>query len=263
MKQQHCYLETFQSPVWSQLGSGSIISDSQNWITHVTGNKRKRRAVFMTFNHVCSQNFINACVAECVSLLQRRHVCWRSARGTCVIQMTLMPVWVCPRCGWCMDHVVRSAQGHVGSIVLGSSLNVALDLHWVKERLRLLAAEGRRIRGAGGGVRKTHPPAGGIRCYLSDWEQHHPSPLSASLCPESNQSRVIHLRRWRADKISNRACQNFATLACCVKEIVMMYLSPPATGSARLAIKGDTAVLSLHSSSPVRPPLGFTSEPDR
>lgn len=46
-----------------------------------------------------------------------------------------------------MDHVGRSAQGHVGSIVLGSSLNVALNLHRVKERLGLLAAEGRRIRG--------------------------------------------------------------------------------------------------------------------
>lgn len=103
--------------------------------------------------------------------------------------------------------------------------------------------------GCGEGMQETNPPAGGIRCYLSAWEQHHQSLLPASLCPESNQRRVIHLRRWRADKISNRACQNFATLACCVKEIVMMYLSLQATGSAQPAIKRDAAVLSLHSSS--------------
>lgn len=108
----------------------------------------------------------------------------------------------------------------------------------------------------GGGVRETNPPAGGIRCYLSDWEQHHQSLLSASLCPESDQCWVIHLRQWRADKISYRACQNFATLACCVKEIVMMYLSPRATGSAHLVIKGDTAVPSVHSSS-CPPGFGF------
>lgn len=93
MKQQHCYLETFQSSVWSQLGSGGIISDSQNWITDITGNKRKRRDVFMTFNHVCSQNFISTCVAECVSLLERqarvlekraRHLCYPNDPHACV-----------------------------------------------------------------------------------------------------------------------------------------------------------------------------------
>lgn len=94
-----------------------------------------------------------------------------------------------------MAHVVRSAQGHAGSAVLGSSLNVALDLHEVKERLRLLAAEGRHVCGAEEACRETNPPAGGIRCYLSDWEQHHQSLLSDSLCPESNQRGVIHLRR--------------------------------------------------------------------
>lgn len=33
-----------------------------------------------------------------------------------------------------MDHVVPSTRGHIGSIVLGSSPNVALNLHRVKER---------------------------------------------------------------------------------------------------------------------------------
>lgn len=53
---------------------------------------------------------------------------------TCAKQMTPMPVWVFPRWGWCMDHVLPSALGHVGSVFLGSSLNVALNLHWARKR---------------------------------------------------------------------------------------------------------------------------------
>lgn len=69
---------------------------------------------------------------------------------TCVKQMTPMPVWVSPRCGWCMDHVVQSARGHIGSIVLGSSLNVALNLHWVKERFTSSAQPSTHLRCRGG-----------------------------------------------------------------------------------------------------------------
>lgn len=97
------------------------------------------------------------------------------------------------------------------------------------------------------------PPAGRIRCYLSDWGHHHQSLLSTFLCPESNQHRVIHLRWRRADKISNRVCQNFATFAWCVKGGAIVYLSLYATGlafplSRDAVITRDTAVLPLNSS---------------
>lgn len=38
------------------------------------------------------------------------------------------------------------------------------------------------------------PPAGRIRCYLSDWGHHHQSLLSTFLCAESSQHSVVHLR---------------------------------------------------------------------
>lgn len=96
------------------------------------------------------------------------------------------------------------------------------------------------------------PPAGRIRCYLSDWGHHHQSLLSTFLCPESNQRRVIHLRWRRVDKISNRVCQNFAMFARCVKGVVIMYLSLYATGLA-FPLQGYCdrmrfCFLSLHSS---------------
>lgn len=190
------------------------------------------------------QHFINTCVSVCICAF--RHVCvsvqacgcahvcvWVSwdTWGTCVIQTTPMSVLVSPRCARCMDHVMQSTRGHIGSIVLGSSLNVALNLHWVKEWLTSSA----RPPDTSEVHRRSvldQPPAGRIRCYLSDWEHYHQSLLSTSLCPDSNQHRVVHLRWWRADKISNRVCQNFATFARCVKEVVIMYLSLHATGSA-------------------------------
>ena len=167
--------------------------------------------------------YVCVCVCACV--------CW-DTWCTCVKQMTPMPVWVSPRCGWCMDHVAPSARGHIGSIVLGSSLNVAPNLHWVKERFTSSAqpfdaSEGRRGRSV-----LDQPPAGRIRCYLSDWGHHHQSLLSTFLCPESNQHRVIHLRWRRADKISNRVCQNFAMFGWCVKGAAIIYLSLCATGLA-------------------------------
>lgn len=191
------------------------------------------------------QHFINTCVSVCICAFGHvcvsvqacgcAHVCVFECaeihEASCVIQMTPMSVWVSPRCGRCMDHVVRSTRGHIGSIVLGSSLNVALNLHRVKEWLTSSA----RPPDASEVHRRSvldQPPAGRIRCYLSDWEHYHQSLLSTSLCPDSNRHRVIHLRWWRADKISNRVCQNFAMFAWCVKEVVIMYLSLHATGSA-------------------------------
>lgn len=68
------------------------------------------------------------CVCVCVLILSAlkcmRHLCYTNAPPS---------VWVFPRCGWCVDHVVQSARSHTGSIILGSSLDVALNLHWVKE----------------------------------------------------------------------------------------------------------------------------------
>lgn len=85
-------------------------------------------------------------------------------------------------------------------------------------------------------------PAGRIRCYLSDGGHHHQSLLSTLLCPESNQHRVIHLCRRRADKISNRVCQNVATFAWCVNERVIQYLSLSATRMNVPLTKGTVQV---------------------
>jgi len=163
-------------------------------------------------------------LALCLSLSMRSSVCAcvHATWCTCAKQMTPMPVWVFPRCGWCMDHVVWSARGHIGSIVLGSSLNVALNLHWVKERFTSSAQPSTHLRHRGRSV-LDQPPAGRIRCYLSDWGHHHQSFLSSLLSPESNHHSDVHLRWQHADKISNSVCKNVAMLFECVEGEVRMY----------------------------------------
>lgn len=97
------------------------------------------------------------------------------------------------------------------------------------------ASEASEVQGRSG---LDQPPAGRIRCYLSDWGHRHQSLLSTFLCPESNQHRVIHLCWRRAGMISNQVCQNFAMFAWCVKGEVIMYLSLHATGVAFFTIRG-------------------------
>lgn len=122
-------------------------------------------------------------------------VCGRNTRGTCVIQMTPCLCGFVPGAAdawimWCGALGAMSALGRPG-IISQCGPQFALS-----EGTESPPRGGRPpcLR-CGGGVRETNPPAGGIRCYLSEREQHHQSLLSASLCPESNQRGVIHLRR--------------------------------------------------------------------
>lgn len=116
----------------------------------------------------------------------------QDTRGTCVPQITPASGWVSPRCGWCMDHAVQSTRGHIGSIVLGSPLNAAPNLHWVREWSTSSARPPDASEVHGRSVLH-QPPAGRIRCYLSDWEHYHQSLPSTSLRPDSNRHRAIHL----------------------------------------------------------------------
>lgn len=160
------------------------------------------------------------CIRACLSLwtcfqASVRRVCW-DTWCTCVKQMTPMPVWVSPRCAWCMDHVVQSARGphwlNRPGIVSECGPEFALSegtVHLLSTAFNASELQGRSVL--------DQPPAGRIRCYLSDWGHRHQSLLSTFLCPESNQQRVIHLRWRHVDKISNRVCQNIAMFAWCVE----------------------------------------------
>lgn len=152
MKQQHCCLETFQSSVWSQSGSGGIISDSQNWITDITGNKRKRQDVFMTFNRVCSQNFINTCVAECASLPERQRVCVGEAHVAPVLYK-----WPSCLCGfvpgaadawimWCGALRATSAQSSWDHLSMWPSICIEWRNGFASSRRKAAEYEVRRRR---------------------------------------------------------------------------------------------------------------------
>lgn len=217
MKQQQCHIELFQS-------------------THSTMCADRISLTLVCLCFVCLCSSANVCVGE----THAAPVLYKWPPCLCGFVPGAADAWIM----WCGALGATSAQPSWDHLSMWPSICIKWRNGFASSRRKAAASAVRRRR-----VRETNPPAGGIRCYLSDWEQHHQSLLSASLCLESNQRRVIHLRWWRADKISNRACQNFATLACCVKEIVMMYLSLQATGSAQPVIKPDAAVPSLHSSS--------------
>lgn len=83
--------------------------------------------ISLTLVHLCLSVFsavhLSLCAAVQPLVLWAHWDTW----CTCVKQMTPMPVWISPRCRWCMDHVVQSARGHITTTVLGSPLNVALS----------------------------------------------------------------------------------------------------------------------------------------
>lgn len=121
-----------------------------------------------------------------------------------------MPVWIPPRWGWCMDHVVQSAPGHIGSVVLGSPLHVALSL-WRSGSPPQCA-----VWGAGEGVCRTKAlqAESGVICLTGDTTINLSCPLSYArnqigtgwyICADKTGSRVCHVRPVRG-KRSDNAC---------------------------------------------------------
>lgn len=173
---------------------------------------------------VCSSMWIRVCVCVCVWV---RRDTW----CTCVKQMTPHACvgfsQVCLMHGSCGAE--RSGPHWLNRPGIISECGPEFALSEGTVHLLSTAFDASEVQGRSA---LDQPPAGRIRCYLSDWGHRHQSLLSTFLCPESNQHRVIHLRWRRADKISNQVCQNFAMFAWCVKGKVIMYLSLQATGVA-------------------------------
>lgn len=146
--------------------------DSHHWST-------------ILYIHVLGQHFINTSVSKCVF----GHV-WVSGRAfnrVCVDihDAPVLNKWPPCLCGflpgvpdawimWC-----RVLGGHIGSIVLGSSLNVALNLHWVKERFTSSAQPSMHF-GCKGGVCWTNPlqAESGVICLTGDTAINLSCPLS-------------------------------------------------------------------------------------
>lgn len=150
----------------------------------------------MTIHHVCRQNFINNCVTVCV--------CVSAPALTCVLEKCMQHLCYTNDPHACVGlSQVRLMHGSCGAERSGPRrLNRPGIISQCGPRFALSEGTASPPRGGlpprlrrGGSACETNPPAGGIRCYLSDWEQHHQSLLSAFLCPESNQRRVIHLRQ--------------------------------------------------------------------
>ena len=76
-----------------------------------------------------------------------------------------------------MDQEALSAGGSAALIVQGSSPNVAPNLHSAEEWFSSSTQAVYR-GGAPGRWTLRSPPAGEIRCYLSDWGHRHQSLMS-------------------------------------------------------------------------------------
>lgn len=188
-------------------------------------------SISLTLLCLCAPGHVCVSVRACGHAYARVGVC-RDTRGTCVPQIT---PHVCV--GFPPPPQVWLMHGSCGAEHSGP--------RWL-DRPGIMSERGPQFALSEGMVHllnttsptQVHgrsvldqPPAGRIRCYLSDWAHYHQSLPSTSLRPGSNRRAAIHLRRWRADKISNRARWDFATFAWCVKEVELMGLSPRATGS--------------------------------
>lgn len=139
----------------------NLSRQSNNETIETKNNRIKSWCAADIDNHVCTEHFINTCVS--MRMCAFGHVCLRACIQACGLfdcigirdapvlnKWPPVPVWVSPRCGWCMDHVLQNALGHIGSIVMGSSLNVAMNLHWAKERFTSSAQPSMHLRRRGG-----------------------------------------------------------------------------------------------------------------
>lgn len=206
MKQQQCHIELFRSEVWFQLG----ISELNKW----HNRSRKRDEIFVTFNHVCRQNFMVCLCFVCLCL----------SANVCVGETHAAPVlykWPPCLCGfvpgatdawimWCRALGATSAQPSWDHLSMWPSICIKWRNGFASSRRPSAASAVRRRRA------RDQPPCRRNQ-VLSVWLGTAPS-ISAVGFPlpgiKSAQGNTSALMTGRQDKQSSVPKFCHACLLC-------------------------------------------------